>query len=513
MRDHGWRVWSKCFLWVLFLLLAGSMVSDAWGVRAKSCGGKSKTKAKPQRRKAGESFPPLPLPATPLRRSERKRPPAPPALISKVAYGKIVRDPKTGEVYRDWTSNPNDVRKLLDWFRSQLGISYRSVGTEFEKFSYDPTEIPILYLTGHEGFEFTDEIRQKLRRFLLDGGYLLGDACCGEKAFADSFRAEMAKIFPRRPLFRMAQDHPLFNAYYTLDKVRFMAGGREPWRAPPVLEGVNVGCRTAVIFSPYDLSCGWDGRYHEGVARVWSDDKPNDAQKIGANMLTYMLANYQVGRYLAVEKVFYQKDLENKDEFVVAQVVHQGDWDPRPGALINLLRYLDSNSTMKVQFKRDVVDLRQASAFEQPVLYMTGHRDFVLSDDEVASLRRYLADGGTLVGSSCGGRKAFDRAFRRELAKVLPDRPLKLLPLDHPVFSSLYDITTVQYTPLLAQKKPDLNVPVLEGVEVDGVLAVIYSRYDLNEGWDGFARPYSEGFASDDALRLGLNVLVYSLTH
>ena len=37
-------------------------------------------RAKPQSRTGGESFPPLPLPATPLRRSEKKRPPAPPAL-------------------------------------------------------------------------------------------------------------------------------------------------------------------------------------------------------------------------------------------------------------------------------------------------------------------------------------------------------------------------------------------------------------------------------------------------
>src|SRR3990172_4285174 len=43
--------------------------------------------AKPQQRTGGESFPPLPLPATPLRRSEKKRPPSPPALVGKAALG------------------------------------------------------------------------------------------------------------------------------------------------------------------------------------------------------------------------------------------------------------------------------------------------------------------------------------------------------------------------------------------------------------------------------------------
>ena len=44
-------------------------------------------KAKPQMRQGGEAIPPLPLPATPLRRSEKKRPPSPATLIGKVIWG------------------------------------------------------------------------------------------------------------------------------------------------------------------------------------------------------------------------------------------------------------------------------------------------------------------------------------------------------------------------------------------------------------------------------------------
>ncbi len=51
--------------------------------------------AKPQHQTGGESFPPLPLPATPLRRSEKKRPPSPPALVGKMAMGPTRWIPRT----------------------------------------------------------------------------------------------------------------------------------------------------------------------------------------------------------------------------------------------------------------------------------------------------------------------------------------------------------------------------------------------------------------------------------
>ena len=51
--------------------------------------------AKPQHQTGGESFAPLPLPVTPLRRSEKKRPPSPPALIGKMAMGQPAGRPRT----------------------------------------------------------------------------------------------------------------------------------------------------------------------------------------------------------------------------------------------------------------------------------------------------------------------------------------------------------------------------------------------------------------------------------
>jgi hypothetical protein len=149
--------------------------------------------AKPQHQTGGESFPPLPLPATPLRRSEKKRPPSPPALIGKMALGPtrwITKDGKRVQ-YRDWMTDPADVQSLLTWTSQKLGINYRAIEADFEHFSFDPRELPALLFAGHNKFELNDEIRQKIARYIMDGGTILADACCGWNDFIESFRREI----------------------------------------------------------------------------------------------------------------------------------------------------------------------------------------------------------------------------------------------------------------------------------------------------------------------------------
>src|SRR5580704_10787925 len=120
-------------------------------------------KAAPQRRNAGEGAPPLPLPATPLRRSEKKREPSPPALIGNIVFSQASLK-GTGI---NWETTIIDIEKWVDFTNSQLGQRYRFVGTDFSKFSYDPTELPIIYFTGWKPMPHFDEATiQKLRGYL-----------------------------------------------------------------------------------------------------------------------------------------------------------------------------------------------------------------------------------------------------------------------------------------------------------------------------------------------------------
>lgn len=71
----------------------------------------------PAQMSGGEGVPPLPLPAVPLRRSEKKNPPRPPVLVVKVDSGK-------GQ--EDWNTNPQDIENLLRWMAKNFGVDFSS---------------------------------------------------------------------------------------------------------------------------------------------------------------------------------------------------------------------------------------------------------------------------------------------------------------------------------------------------------------------------------------------------
>lgn len=474
---------------------------------------KSPPRAKPQRRSAAESIPPLPLPATPLRRSERKRQPAPPALVGMINFSQTFKIVDGKRLADDaFPTTRIDIERLMNHANRRLNIRYRYVPTSLEKFSWDPAELPLLYLTGWTPMpRLSDEMTARLGRYLYDGGTLILHSQCGRREFGDSAREQIRRLLPGRRLARVDSDSPLFGAYYDITRMRVRKDAEPFMTKSPFLEAVYLGCRPAIIFSPIDLNCGWDvaRRPIKGGILYHQDD----AIKLGVNIVTTMLANLQYARAWGTKKVYHQQDDKTRDRLVIAQVRHGGDYDPTPHALVNLMKYIQKNTTINVQFKRQLVEPSDAAVFEYPVLYMTGLKDFVFSDAEIARLRSYLAGGGMLVADAAAGRKAFDRAFRREIKRVLPNSELKTLRPDSPVYKMPYRILTVDYTDMVKAQNPALNAPSLEGITIDGQLGVIYSALSLSNGWEQIGFAYNRGYADSDALRLGVNVFCYALTH
>lgn len=456
---------------------------------------------KPAHRGSAEGFPPLPLPVVPQRRTEKKKPPTPPAICIKIRTGQLV----------DWATDQNDINNLLVWMQNRLKLKFSYQVKKLSELKLDAARLPMLYRTGHNAFTFTADERERLRQYVLTGGFIYFDACCGRKGFADSVRKELAKIFPERQLYKLPSDHPLYRCYYDVPLVRYTPAAAIQGMAPPPLEGIDIGCRTAVVFSPYDLSCGWDMHTHKTCSGVQAEY----ALKLGANLIAYATATKAMGVSLAESRVYVDDGMSRADKFRIGQVIHNGQWNPDPAGLSTLLDTVSGTTSLKVSFATQPLrlDSKQLTAF--PFLYITGHGNFELSDPEVSALRAYLKAGGFLMADACCGRRAFDVAFRRTMQRVLPNHKLQRLAADHPIFSIHNPITSVHYTQaaVVERKQPSPSPPVLEGIILDGNLAVAYSPYDMGCGWELKPHPYAVGYESRDAIRLGVNIVMYAVSH
>jgi hypothetical protein len=81
------------------------------------------------------------------------------------------------------------------------------------------------------------------------------------------------------------------------------------------------------------------------------------------------------------------------------------------------------------------VRLLDERLWDFPYLHVTGHGEIRLDDAEVVRLREYLLRGGFLHADDNYG---LDASFRREMARVFPDRPLVEVPLSHPIYHAVY---------------------------------------------------------------------------
>lgn len=470
-------------------------------------------KAAPKRISAGESIPPLPLPATPLRRTERKREPSPPLLAGKVIWGESASftwdDGRTIEL-EDWNLCPADLQQLLAKSGPVLGTAYRSESINLAGFTPDPALTPMLFFSGTRTLRLDKERLALLRAYVLAGGMIVCDNIAGSPYFYESVKRVMSEALPELAWRTVPLDHPLYHVMVDVDNVGYP---RNMDSDQPLLEGMYVGCRVGVLLSKYGLGCGWDDHEVPGLSKAVYYDVPS-ASKLGVNLIAYIAGYAAVAREEAKPELFGGMDERPPtDEFVFAQIRHDGAWDAHPGAASALLRRLRQNTALRVNLKRIALTPGRDDLSQTTFLYLTGLDDFTFDEKALVALRSFLGGSGTLVVNNALGLATFDRAVRRELARLLPDARLQPVPPEHPVFHSVFDVTSARFTFVPAGAGSEIAAPVLEGIAMNGDLRVIYSPYDIEMGWQGCEYPAARGYDQVSAMQLGVNLAMYVMTH
>ncbi|PSQ99019.1 MAG: hypothetical protein BRD48_05340 [Bacteroidetes bacterium QS_9_68_14] len=184
-----------------------------------------------------------------------------------------------------------------------------------------------------------------------------------------------------------------------------------------------------------------------------------------------------------------------------------GDWYSDEHALPELLAFVRRHTLLDVAPQAATVKLSTDQVFTYPYLYLTGHGNVRFAPPEVKRLRRYLTGGGFLhIDDNYG----LDKSIRRELEKVFPDKKLRLLPDDHPIYSAHFDF------PGGLPKIHEHDGQAAQGFGLfsdAGRLMVFYSyESDLGDGWDPASVHDNSEATRRQALRMGTNVLVYAMT-
>jgi hypothetical protein len=175
----------------------------------------------------------------------------------------------------------------------------------------------------------------------------------------------------------------------------------------------------------------------------------------------------------------------------------------------------------------DVFDLQHLVPLDDPdlrrfpLLYAVEVGHMALTDSEVAGLRDYLLAGGMLMVDDFWGSREW-ASFEGEIRRVLPEFSIVELPLDHPLLGTFYHIGEILQVPNVRNGvrggptwEQDGYIPHLRAIFDDqGRLLVLISwNSDLGDAWEWADDPYYPLKYSNYAYRLGVNVVLYGMTH
>jgi Domain of unknown function (DUF4159) len=191
-----------------------------------------------------------------------------------------------------------------------------------------------------------------------------------------------------------------------------------------------------------------------------------------------------------------------------------------PKADRQFLMALKRLTRVQMRPTEQVVDLDSDDIFNYPWIYAVQVANWSFTDAQAKRLREYLLKGGFLMVDDFHGTEDWDR-FMAALRQVLPDRPVEDLNDSDEIFHVLFDLSDryqvpgEQYVWSGRTYEKDGYVPKWRAIRDDKgrIIVAICHNMHLGDAWEWADMPsYPENFASM-AFRVGMNYIVYGMTH
>lgn len=197
-----------------------------------------------------------------------------------------------------------------------------------------------------------------------------------------------------------------------------------------------------------------------------------------------------------------------KSTITIARLKYSGggDWYNDPSSLPNMLDFIKKNTFVSVANEEAQVSIMDEEFFSHPFVFMTGHGRVSFSDQEVERLRTYLTHGGFLYVDDDYG---IDEHFKREFAKVFPNKELVELPFSHPIFHHHFEFSNG----LPKIHEHDGGPPQAFAYFHKGRMVVFYSfNTNISDGWADAEVHGNPEAVRQNALKMGTNIITFALT-
>jgi hypothetical protein len=165
------------------------------------------------------------------------------------------------------------------------------------------------------------------------------------------------------------------------------------------------------------------------------------------------------------------------------------------------------------------VNLDEGDAYDWPWLYAVQVGEWGLTGQQAKELREYLLRGGFFMADDFHGAAEWSE-FETRIRRAFPDRPIVDIPDDDPIFHTVYDLNDRYQVPgqahlRLGYKYADGKGAHWRGIYDDRgrVMVAISFNSDIGDAWEWADDPWYPAKFSDLAIRLGVNYVVYAMTH
>ncbi len=181
-----------------------------------------------------------------------------------------------------------------------------------------------------------------------------------------------------------------------------------------------------------------------------------------------------------------------------------------PRAERNLLRILAEVSSVYTEpAAHTIVPLASDEIMRYPVLYFSEPGTWAISPEEAENFRNHLTRGGFAIFDDFDGPWDWEN-FEACMAVVLPGRHLELIPLEDPLFQSFFHIKSLEMTNPTGRWAPSFW-----GIRDDEGRVQVVANFnnDIGEYWEWSDQGYYPIELSNEGYKLGVNYIIYALTH